>query len=182
MVQGGLGHWRTELDRPPLRPYWGHVRPLLMESVDRFIAKPPPAVESLSFRSALARVKFLASHLDREQWQLVQYWADGVGTPTPPGHWNEIAAQLIANYRLSERSAARTFAFLNIALFDAGIACWKTKYTYRLARPSQMDSSIKPNISYQISHHTLLDMRVSRAPRQKFFHTHSPIRAEGSES
>jgi PAP2 superfamily len=146
-VPGLLGHWRTDSNRLPLRPYWGHVRPLLMESVDRFIAKPPPAVESLSFHSALAQVKFLASHLDREQRELVQYWADGVGTPTPSGHWNEIAAELIANYRLSERSAARTFALLNIALFDTGIACWKTKYIYWLARPSQMDSGIKPNIS-----------------------------------
>jgi membrane-associated phospholipid phosphatase len=147
IAPGGLGHWRTEPDRPPLRPYWGQVRPLLMESVDRFVAKAPPAAGSLSFRLALARVKFLAGRLDREQWQLVQYWADGVGTPTPPGHWNEIAAELIAHYRFSERSAARTLALLNIALFDAGIACWRAKYTYWLARPSQMDPSIRPNIS-----------------------------------
>jgi membrane-associated phospholipid phosphatase len=142
----GLGHWRSELDRPPLRPYWGQVRPLVMESVDRFIAEPPPAIGSLRFRAALARVVFLAGHLDKEQWNLVHYWADGVGTPTPAGHWNEIAAELIANRRLSERSAAKVFALLNIALFDTGIACWKTKYTYWLARPSQIDSAIKPNI------------------------------------
>jgi membrane-associated phospholipid phosphatase len=118
-----------------------------MESVDRFVAEPPPAVDSPSFRSALAEVKTLARQLDREQWELVRYWADGVGTPTPAGHWNEIAAELIIDHSLSERSAARTLALLNIALFDTGIACWKTKYTYWLARPSQMDPEIRPNIN-----------------------------------
>jgi membrane-associated phospholipid phosphatase len=147
VVPGGVGHWRTEPDRPPLRPYWGQVRPFLMESVDRFVAKPPPTIESPSFRLALAEVKTLARQLDTEQWELVLHWADGAGTPTPPGHWNEIAAELIVNHGLSERSAARTFALLNIALFDAGIACWMTKYTYWLARPNQMDPEIKPNIA-----------------------------------
>ena len=143
---GGLGHWRSEQDRPPLRPNWGQVRPLLIESADRFVAKPPPAVDSPSFRSALAEVKTLARQLDREQWKLVRFWADSVGTPTPTGHWNEIAAELIISHQLAERSAARTLALLNIALFDTGIACWKTKYTSWLARPSQIDPEIRPNI------------------------------------
>ena len=146
-VPDGPGHWRTEPERRPLRPYWGQVRPLLMDSVDHFVAEPPPAVESPGFRSALTAVKVLASQLSGQQWKLVRYWADGVGTSTPAGHWNEIAAALILDHRLSERSAARTFALLNIALFDAGIACWKTKYTYWLARPNQLDAAIMPSIA-----------------------------------
>jgi len=146
VVPRGLGYWRTEPGHSPVQANWGQVRPLLMESVDRFVAKPPPGLDSPSFRSALAEVKTLARRLDTEQWELVRYWADGVGTPTPPGHWNEIAADLIVTHGLSERSATRTLALLNIALFDAGIACWKTKYTYWLARPSQIDLDIRPNI------------------------------------
>ena len=42
-----------------------------MESVHNFVAKPPPTIESPSFRLALAEVKTLARQLDREQWQLV---------------------------------------------------------------------------------------------------------------
>ena len=28
----------------------------------------------------------------REHYRIVNFWADGVGTYTPPGHWNAIAA------------------------------------------------------------------------------------------
>ena len=33
----------------------------------------------------------------REQLSQVQFWADGAGTWTPPGHWNYIAAQDFIN-------------------------------------------------------------------------------------
>ena len=29
-----------------------------------------------------------------EQTDIARFWADGAGTYTPPGHWNEIAEQL----------------------------------------------------------------------------------------
>ena len=147
VVPAGPGLWRADPDRRPLLPYWGQVRPLLMDSVDDFVAEPPPAVESASFRSALAEVSSLSDRLDSQQLELVHFWADGPGTATPAGHWNELAAELILAHGLSEQSAARTFALLNLALFDAGIACWKAKYTYWLARPNQMDADIKPAIA-----------------------------------
>jgi membrane-associated phospholipid phosphatase len=31
-------------------------------------------------------------------------------------------------------------------MMDSGIACWRTKYVYCLARPSQLDPTIKPLI------------------------------------
>jgi hypothetical protein len=147
VIPEGPGYWQSATARPPLRPYWGQVRPLLMDSVDHFVPEPPPALESASFRSALAEVKTLSSGLDKEQGELVHFWADGVGTATPAGHWNAIAADLVLLHNLSEESAARTFALLNIALFDAGIACWKAKFVYWLARPNQMDPEIKPYIA-----------------------------------
>jgi PAP2 superfamily len=146
-IPQGPGYWRSATDSPPLRPYWGQVRPLLMESVDSFMPEPPPALESASFRSALAEVKAMSSALDEEHGELVHFWADGIGTPTPAGHWNAIAAELIETHRVSEQAAARTFALLNIALFDAGIACWKAKFFYWLARPNQIDPEIKPYIT-----------------------------------
>jgi membrane-associated phospholipid phosphatase len=70
-------------------------------------------------------------------------WNDGAGTYTPPGHWNDIAAEFIAEARQSEVRAARTLALLNMAMHDAGVACWDTKFKYYNPRPAQLDPSIK---------------------------------------
>jgi membrane-associated phospholipid phosphatase len=147
VVPEGPGYWRRSPDRPPLRPHWGQVRPLLIDPVDAFVPEPPPALESAGFRAALAEVKSLSSGLDQKRGELVRFWADGPGTPTPAGHWNAIAAELVVRHNLSEQAAARTFALLNVALFDAGIACWKAKFAYWLARPNQLDPEIKPYIA-----------------------------------
>jgi membrane-associated phospholipid phosphatase len=89
---------------------------------------------------------------------MVQYWADGVGTYTPPGHWNAIATLDFIGQQYSEVRWARNMALLNMALMDAGIVCWNTKYYYFTPRPSQLDPDIKtltgvPNFPSYISGH-----------------------------
>ncbi|MGV8127698.1 MAG: phosphatase PAP2 family protein [Methanothrix sp.] len=58
------------------------------------------------------------------------HYTSGSGTFPPPGHWNDIACDLIIEHNLDELESARTLAVLNIALMDAGISCWDTKYNY----------------------------------------------------
>lgn len=77
-----------------------------------------------------------------EQLRIARLWADGAGTSTPPGHWNQIASDLVGVSGWSELRQARTFALLNLAMMDAGICCWDAKYTYYLLRPSQADGAI----------------------------------------
>ena len=76
--------------------------------------------------------------LTREQLAIAQKWNDGAGTYTPPGHWNDIAAELIRDARYSEVRAARAFALLNMSMHDASVACWEAKYTYFNPRPSHL--------------------------------------------
>jgi hypothetical protein len=70
-----------------------------------------------------------------DQTQIALFWADGAGTETPPGHWNHIAGDVSKAKGLSVLENARLFALLNVALADAGMACWAAKYTYNLWRP-----------------------------------------------
>ena len=55
-----------------------------------------------------------------DETQIALFWADGLGTVTPPGHWNQIAMQLAAAQGNSLSANARLFAELNIAEADAG--------------------------------------------------------------
>jgi len=142
-VPTGAGYWFPRLDNtPPLRPTWGDVRPWLLRSGSQFRPPPAPAFGSAEYLTALREVRQISDNRTSEQLAIATYWADGVGTATPPGHWNKIAAGLIDRHHFDEEQAALTLALLNMSLMDAGIACWDAKYTYWLIRPSQADPKI----------------------------------------
>ena len=48
--------------------------------------------------------------LTDEQKRIAEFWADGAGTVTPPGHWNQIALDLIRSPDLSETGGGRVLA------------------------------------------------------------------------
>src|SRR4030095_15081923 len=95
----------------------------------------------------------------RENYRIVHFWADGLATYTPPGHWDAIAAEDFITKNFSEVRWARNMALLNMALMDAAIVCWDTKYFYFNPRPSQLSPNIKtltglPNFPSYISGHS----------------------------
>ena len=110
-------------------------------------------------------------NLTSEQKTIADYWADGAGqTGTPPGHWMAIVSQLARHHGhhphgLSLMIAAEAFTRVGIAVHDAFIACWYTKYVYNLQRPvtyinDHIDPAWKPYIttpgfpSYHSGHST----------------------------
>lgn len=120
-------------------PQWGSVTPFALTSGDEFRAPPPPSLDSAEYAAAINQVQSLGSATSStrtaDQTQQALFWADGGGSYTPPGHWDQIAAQ-VAQARGNSLSAnARLFAQLNVALADAAIACWDTKYYYDAWRP-----------------------------------------------
>jgi membrane-associated phospholipid phosphatase len=130
--------------RPPMLPLYGKVK-TWYDSLSAFAALPPapPALTSVEFKNALQEVRKIADERTREQWRIADFWADGAGTFTPPGHWNLIAQELIIESKWSEVRSARVFSLMNRAVMDAGILCWYSKYQYYLPRPSQVDPAIK---------------------------------------
>jgi membrane-associated phospholipid phosphatase len=155
IVPPGPGVWNGV---SPQLPLWGQVTPWLMTSGSQFRAPPPPNIDSDAFRAALADVRSIAESRTPEQLEIARFWADGAGTYTPPGHWNEIAADLMREHGLSELSTARVMAVMNMAMADAMIGCWDTKYTYWYPRPYQADTAINtpigqpPHPSYPSGH------------------------------
>jgi membrane-associated phospholipid phosphatase len=121
---------------------------------------PPPALDSKEFKQDVDSVKSISDTRTPEQKRIAEYWADGVGTFTPPGHWNKIAEDLIRNQQFTELKTAKILQQLNRAEEDAAIACWATKYKYFFPRPTQVNKDIKnvvpiPNFpSYTSGHST----------------------------
>ena len=131
--------------RPPMLPLFGKVKSFLMtpEMVVASRPVPPPSTKSEQFAKELAEIKSYGKNATRKNMQIVTFWADGVGTYTPPGHWNAIASESFVALNYSEVRWARNLALLNITMMDAAISCWDAKYTYFNPRPSQVDPSIK---------------------------------------
>src|SRR5687767_13931317 len=113
--------------------------PFGMISSDQFRGAGPPRLDSATWATDYNEVKALGaavgSSRTAEQSQIAQFWADGAGTETPPGHWNHIAQDVAAMTGLSLEQSARLFALLNIAMADAGICAWDAKYAYNNWRP-----------------------------------------------
>ncbi len=120
---------------PPLEPLAETWRPWNLASGSQFRPGPPPVYGSLAFALELLEVYLVSKHLTPEQQRIADFWADGAGTVTPPGHWNQIAIDLVASTARSTRQTARLFAALNTGQADAFIACWDAKFTYWSLRP-----------------------------------------------
>ena len=148
--------------RPPMLPVFGKVQTWIMTPADLLSARsaPPPSTSSTQMKTELAEVKSTVNSLNRDQLATVLKWGDGASTPTPPGHWDSIAVPYIVKAGQSEVRTARTFALLNMALHDAAVSCWETKYFYYNPRPSQLDPSVKvqiglPNFPSYVSGHSV---------------------------
>jgi membrane-associated phospholipid phosphatase len=125
--------------RPALLPGWGNVTPFGVASVAALLPPAPPALASQDYALEVNFTKDLGGTTSTartaEQTQIARFWGYGPGTSTPPGHWNEIGLVVAEQERLDLVDSARLFALLNIALADAAIVCWRSKYDQGLWRP-----------------------------------------------
>jgi hypothetical protein len=141
------GKWRQDpISQVPIAmgAYWGKVRPFVIPSAVRFRVPPPPAMESEEYAEAYNEVKRLGGDgigtpTDRtgDQTIAANYWAYD-GTPSlcaPPRMYNQIVMQIAEQMGSSVLETARLVALVNVAMADAGIAVWESKYYYSFWRP-----------------------------------------------
>lgn len=132
--------------QPALLPYWGANRPFILPATGNPNAiadpGPPPAFSwdpaSAFYAEALEvyQTGSQGSNLTPEQYVIADFWADNPGqTATPPGHWIAILSDVLRDEESGLGDAAEAYARLGIAVCDAFISCWYTKYEYNLIRP-----------------------------------------------
>jgi hypothetical protein len=118
---------------------WGQTRPFVLSSGAQCAPPPPPdysEAPTSAFYLEASEVYRMSNQATQEQRQFALYWADDPGkTPTPAGHWAFIATDLLKLRSANLAMAAQTYARLNIAMADAFIAGWHTKYALNLLRP-----------------------------------------------
>ena len=123
----------------PLLPHWGSVQPFVLSSGSQFRPPEPPKLSSSEYARDLNEVQQLGAANSTvrtaEQTNIAKFWASGPGTATPPGQWNMVASVIAQDQQLSLPQSTRMYAILDMALADAAILCWNTKFHYELWRP-----------------------------------------------
>lgn len=114
---------------------WPNVRPFAIERADQFRASPPPPLTSKRYARDYAEVKRVG---DAESPFRPKYLADvaqfyAFTGPVPV--WNAAASQVAIEQGRSMSENARALAILNMAISDAQVSVFETKYHYHLWRP-----------------------------------------------
>ena len=136
-----VGKWQPTAPfyGPGLDAQWATLDTFALDTPDQLRPDAPPDVHSDAFLAAYNEVKELGASNSAtrtlDQANSARFWAAGVGTYTPPGMWNDIAAKLLDQGSVGLSATAKLFAQLNIAMADAAIAAWDAKYVYDYVRP-----------------------------------------------
>jgi hypothetical protein len=122
----GAGAWRA----------W-----FLNAGTDLRLPPPPNSMTELSV------VRGMLSNLDAAARDRIAYWDSG----PPPYRWNAIATDMFFRGAFGSSNFPRIQAYLNMAIHDATVATWDSKYAYGRQRPNQLDASIVPVVAVPTS-------------------------------
>jgi vanadium-dependent haloperoxidase-like protein len=143
----GPGKWRMDpISQFPyaIGAHWGECTPFALQSGSQFRVPPFPAMTSPEYTEAYNEVRRIGgdgvitpSERTADQTHAGIYWAYD-GTPSlcaPPRLYNQITVHIADQMGTEGIELARLLALVNVAMADAGIAIWESKYYYAMWRP-----------------------------------------------
>jgi membrane-associated phospholipid phosphatase len=123
-----------------IEPKAGTWKTWVISSGHEFGVAAPP--NDAATAAEIAQLKDLAGKRDAAAKDVIAYWDVG-----PPSYrWHEIALNEMMRNNLSWPYAIRDFALLHVAIYDAMVAAWASKYDYNRKRPSEVDGSLTTDL------------------------------------
>ena len=114
---------------------WALVQPFVMRSPSQFRAEPSKIFDltSRAFARDYNEVKSVgalnSTVRTADQSEIARFWPGG------GANINAVVRVIVANRGLDSWQLARLFALINVALHDAAVSVFDTKYTYHFWRP-----------------------------------------------
>jgi membrane-associated phospholipid phosphatase len=109
----------------------------------RFELRAPPPPDTAASAEEIGQLKEIAKRRDPAALDLIAYWDTGA----PSYRWNEIAVSEALRSNLPVNFASRLLAMLHVAMHDAIIATWDSKYAYNRRHPSEADATLSTVLS-----------------------------------
>jgi membrane-associated phospholipid phosphatase len=114
-----------------VEPQAGGWQTWILESGSQLRLPPPP--DKPATINEFTELLELAGQRDAESLAQIAYWNSGA----PAYRWNEIALDALMKNTVAGHGAERVLALMNVAIYDATVAAWDSKYTYERPRPSE---------------------------------------------
>ncbi len=131
-------------------PYAGNCRTFLYKHMQG-VTIPPPFPYSTDVHSGYYKMVDydykISQSLTTDQKNIALFWDDvGVGTGyTPIGHAISIITQILRTSHASLATAEKAYVKAGMAMWDASIVCWRSKYKYNQERPvTYIQQNINP--------------------------------------
>ncbi|MBV8147098.1 MAG: vanadium-dependent haloperoxidase [Gammaproteobacteria bacterium] len=114
---------------------WREVRPFAIERADQFRSAPPPALSSQRYARGYNEVMRVGSidsaFRPQDRADVARFYAKTAPVPV----WNSTAAQVAVEQGRSLSENARALALMDVAIVDASVSVFDTKYFYDFWRP-----------------------------------------------
>jgi hypothetical protein len=124
-----------------IEPRAGTWKTWVLTSGSELRLGPPPGTADT--RDEIAWLKQFMAGADAAAREQVRYWDAGA----PPYRWIEIFSDRLREGRLAVSVPSfRGYGLLSVAMYDATIAAWDSKYAHNRPRPSRLDPEIRPLI------------------------------------
>ncbi|MEO8190301.1 MAG: phosphatase PAP2 family protein, partial [Acidobacteriota bacterium] len=121
---------------PLVEPNAGKWKTWVLTSGSDFRLPPPPGASDT--QAEIRDLLPLTSQLSDATLDRIRFWDAG-----PPSYrWVDLAIAQISQKPFSNQKNARAMALLNVAIYDATIAAWDSKYSYNRQRPSVTNNLI----------------------------------------
>lgn len=153
------GDWAPTVPGPgrPMFPYWGKVRTFAIAETDKLCRAPLPygdAPSSPLFVQAMeVYTRSFANPTYDDKW-MGEFWSDDLLdlTFSPGPRWIAVANQVYALENTSLETAIVSNAKAGMAMNDAAVACWHSKYHYNIERPEtyiqrEIDPAFEPALN-----------------------------------
>lgn len=131
-------------------PYWGGVRTFAIGN--NILCAPPIAYsedqQSPYYAQALEVYAHTTPQTAEEQW-IGEFWSDDVlnFTFSPPARWVAITNECLEN----ENSNLQIAVMAALALNDASVGCWNSKYIYNVERPATYITEVMGQTSWNVA-------------------------------
>lgn len=117
-------------------PKAGTWKTWVLSSGSQYRPAPPP--DRAATQTEIQQLQGLAGQRDAAALDQIRFWDTG----GPSYRWNELAMNEALKNNLNANLGSRAMALVHVAAYDAIVAAWDAKYTYRRPRPSEFDAGL----------------------------------------